>query len=162
MLYSEYNQNYNWNYSNNVYSQLKIHLNPMNKVGFSILWLRKRLVYEFKGTLHEIWSGTYVIFCTLRLRFNICSTPNFVQGPFNMILWLRKILFITRNIWGNKCMTYFKGPCTKFEVELMSFFIHFGWFNICSTSNFVQSPFKWLQFINAIYTSIYLFNIQNM
>ena len=23
-------------------------------------------------------------------------------------------------------MTYFKGPCTKFEVELMSFFIHFG------------------------------------
>ena len=101
-------------------------INTNLDLGFSILWLRKRLVYEFKGTLHEIWSGTYVIFCTLRLRFNICSTPNFVQGPFNMILWLRKILFITRNIWGNKCMTYFKGPCTKFEVELMSFFIHFG------------------------------------
>ena len=101
-------------------------INTNLDLGFSILWLRKRLVYEFKGTLHEIWSGTYVIFCTLRLRFNICSTPNFVQGPFNMILWLRKILFITRNIWGNKCMTYFKGPCTKFEVELMSFFIHLG------------------------------------
>ena len=38
----------------------------------------------------------------------------------------QKILFITQNIWGNKCMTYFKGPCTKFEVELMSFFLHFG------------------------------------
>ena len=63
-------------------------INTNLDLGFSILWLRKRLVYEFKGTLHEIWSGTYVIFCTLRLRFNICSTPNFVQGPFNMILWL--------------------------------------------------------------------------
>ena len=34
MRYSEYNQNYNWNYSNNVYSQLKIHLNPLNKVWY--------------------------------------------------------------------------------------------------------------------------------
>ena len=109
--------------------------------------------------VYKIYKRKKYIFC-----FPANGWPNSnvnVQGPFNMILWLRKILFITRNIWGNKCMTYFKGPCTKFEVELMSFFIHFGWFNICSTSNFVQSPFKWLQFINAIYTSIYLFNIQN-
>ena len=37
-------------------------INTNLDLGFSILWLRKRLVYEFKGTLHEIWSGTYVIF----------------------------------------------------------------------------------------------------
>ena len=102
MLYSEYNQNYNWNYSNNVYSQLKIHLNPMNKVGFSILWLRKRLVYEFKGTLHEIWSGTYVIF-----------------------------------LYTSVDLTY-----VPLQISC-------------------RVPLIWLQFINAIYTSIYLFNIQN-
>ena len=74
--------------------------------------------------VYKIYKRKKYIFC-----FPANGWPNSnvnVQGPFNMILWLRKILFITRNIWGNKCMTYFKGPCTKFEVELMSFFIHFG------------------------------------